>query len=78
MAIGARDWGFRLEDITVPVHVWHGDRDRNIPIAQGELQAELIPHATLHRCPGEAHAIYVDHMPEILATLTGAPAARRM
>ena len=56
MAIGDRDWGFRLEDITVPVHLWHGDRDRNIPIAQGELQAELIPNATLHSCPGEGHA----------------------
>jgi pimeloyl-ACP methyl ester carboxylesterase len=74
MAIGVRDWGFRLEDITVPVHLWHGDRDRNIPIAQGELQAELIPNATLHRCPGEAHATYVTHMREILETLTGAPA----
>jgi len=78
MAIGARDWGFRLEDITVPVHLWHGDRDRNIPIGQAELQAKLIPDATLHRCPGEAHGLYVDHMSEILETLTGAPGSRPM
>jgi len=75
MAIGVRDWGFRLEDITVSVHLWHGDRDRNIPIAQGELQARLIPNATMHRCPGEGHALYVDHMREILETLTASPAS---
>ncbi len=33
----------------------------------------LIPNATMHRCPGEAHALYVDHMREILETLTAAP-----
>src|SRR5437588_3078280 len=27
-ALFGRDWGFRLEDITVPVHLWHGDLDR--------------------------------------------------
>ncbi len=78
MAIGVRDWGFRLEDIAVPVHLWHGDRDRNIPIGQGRLQAALIPNATMHTCPGEGHALYVDHMREILETLTSAPDARRM
>ena len=26
----ASDWGFRLQDITRPVNVWHGDEDRNV------------------------------------------------
>jgi pimeloyl-ACP methyl ester carboxylesterase len=77
MAMGARDWGFGLEDITVPVHLWHGDLDRNIPIAHAELQASLIPNATLHRCPGEGHSLYVDHMREILETLMTAAPPRR-
>ncbi len=75
MALGIRNWGFRLEDITVPVHLWHGTLDRNIPIAHAELQAALIPNATLHEYPGEAHALWVDHIPEILETLTGASAS---
>jgi hypothetical protein len=28
-----RDWGFRLEDIAVPVQVWQGDADANVPVA---------------------------------------------
>ena len=63
----ASDWGFRLEDITVPVHIWQGNLDRNVPPAHGRLQADRIPGAVLHECPGEGHLLFVDHMPEILA-----------
>jgi pimeloyl-ACP methyl ester carboxylesterase len=35
MAVGIRDWDFELRDIDVPVHVWHGDLDRNIPLSHG-------------------------------------------
>ena len=47
----ASPWGFRLEDIVVPVHVWHGDEDHNVPLAHGRLQAERIPGARMHECP---------------------------
>jgi hypothetical protein len=39
MDLFARDWGFRLEDITVPVQVWQGDVDRNVLVAHAERQA---------------------------------------
>jgi pimeloyl-ACP methyl ester carboxylesterase len=65
----ARDWGFRLEDITPAVHVWHGDDDRNVPIAQGRLQAERIPGARLHECPGAGHLLALDRLEEILRTV---------
>jgi pimeloyl-ACP methyl ester carboxylesterase len=68
----ARDWGFRLEDIQVPVHVWHGDADRNVPFAHGQQQAERIPGAVFHECPGEAHLLVVDHLSEILRTVSTA------
>ncbi len=66
----ARDWGFRLEDIQVPAHVWHGDADRNVPYAHGQQQAERIPGAVFHACPGEGHLLVVDHLSEILRTVT--------
>lgn len=73
----ATDWGFRLEDITVPVHIWQGDLDRNVPPAHGRRQADRIPGAVLHECPGEGHLLYVDHMSEILGDIatrrTGRP-----
>jgi pimeloyl-ACP methyl ester carboxylesterase len=67
-----RDWGFRLQDIHVPVHVWHGDVDMNVPFAQGEFVARRIPGAEFHACPGEGHLLAVDHLGEILQTLAGA------
>ena len=70
MAIGIRDWGFHLEDIEVSVHIWHGELDRNIPISHAHRQADTIPGATLHACPGEGHWLLVDHMSEILLNVT--------
>jgi pimeloyl-ACP methyl ester carboxylesterase len=66
----ARGWGFRLEDITLPVHVWHGDDDRNVPISHGHLQAERIPGARMHDCPGEGHLLGLDRLEEILRTVS--------
>jgi pimeloyl-ACP methyl ester carboxylesterase len=66
----ASDWGFRLEDITTPVHIWHGDDDRNVPISHGRLQAERIPGARLHECPGQGHLLVLDHLEEILRTVS--------
>lgn len=69
-ALFAHQWGFRLEDITVPVHIWQGDLDRNVPLAHALLQAQLIPGAELHQCPGEGHMLFVDHLGEVLRVLT--------
>jgi len=65
----AHDWGFRLEDISVPVHIWQGDADRNVPVSHGRLQAQRIPGAQFHECIGEGHMLAVDHMEEILRTV---------
>ena len=66
-----RDWGFRLQDIEVPVHVWHGDADKNVPFGQGEFVAGRIPGAAFHPCLGEGHLLVVDHLGEILRTVAG-------
>lgn len=68
-----RDWGFRLADVAVPVHVWHGDLDKNVPYAHGEFMAERIPGAQFHACPGEGHLLVVDHLGEILRAVSAAP-----
>jgi pimeloyl-ACP methyl ester carboxylesterase len=69
-ALFAKDWGFRLEDIMVPVNIWHGDHDRNVPISHGRLQAKRIPGARLHECPGQGHMLVVDLLGEILRTMS--------
>jgi pimeloyl-ACP methyl ester carboxylesterase len=58
--IFTRDWGFRLEDIAVPVQVWQGDADANVPVAHAERQAAAIPGAVLHLVPGHGHLMFVD------------------
>jgi pimeloyl-ACP methyl ester carboxylesterase len=65
----ARDWGFRIEDITVPVQVWQGDVDVNVPVAHAERYAAAIPDAVLHLMPGEGHLMFVDHFEKILREL---------
>jgi len=66
------DWGFRLEDIRVPVHLWQGSVDRNVPAHHAELLARRIPNATLHRCDGEGHLLFLPRLAEILSTITTA------
>jgi pimeloyl-ACP methyl ester carboxylesterase len=70
-ALFARPWRFRLEDIAVPVHVFHGDLDVNVPLSQGRAQADRIPNAKLHLFPGEGHMLAFDHAREILALAVG-------
>jgi pimeloyl-ACP methyl ester carboxylesterase len=68
----ARDWGFRLHDVSVSCHLWHGDADRNVPIGHGRFMAQRIPGAVLHECPGEGHLLYVNHLEEVLQTVASA------
>ena len=68
----ARDWGFRLQDVAVPCHLWHGDADQNVLFGHGRFMAERIPGAVLNRCPGEGHLLYVDHLEEVLQTVASA------
>jgi pimeloyl-ACP methyl ester carboxylesterase len=41
----ARDWGFALDEIDVPVTVWHGRHDAMVPTAHGEWLVEHLPRA---------------------------------
>ncbi|MGV0633471.1 alpha/beta hydrolase [Mycolicibacillus trivialis] len=68
----AHDWGFRLAEVTVPVHWWHGDADHIIPYSHGEHVVERLPDARLYPMPGESHLGGLGRAEEILATLSGA------
>ncbi|HTO06979.1 MAG TPA: alpha/beta hydrolase [Myxococcota bacterium] len=70
-ALFASPWGFRLEDISIPVHVFHGDADVNVPVSHGRGQADRIPNAKLHLFPGEGHMLCFEHAREILAAAAG-------
>ena len=69
LALYSRPWGFRLEDIRAPVHVWHGEQDANHPVAMGRHLATVITDCQASFYPGEGHLHFIDRLPEILGAV---------
>ncbi|OBI41543.1 alpha/beta hydrolase [Mycobacterium kyorinense] len=69
VVVFARDWGFRLDQVKVPVHWWHGDRDHIVPFSHGQHVVDRLPDATLHPIPGESHLAGLGRAEEILRTM---------
>jgi pimeloyl-ACP methyl ester carboxylesterase len=64
------DWGFDLGSITVPVDIWQGGADRNVPSHHARLLHEAIPGSELHWFEDEGHFMVLDHFEEICKVLT--------
>lgn len=62
-------WGFRLEDIPIEVHLWHGEEDTSTPLAMAQYMASTIPNCTVTFVPREGHFLLFTHWRQILATL---------
>lgn len=60
--LSASDWGFPLEDVTYPVKIWHGAKDRNAPIEAIRYLAEKMPNSTLHEFKDDTHYTMGDHV----------------
>ncbi|GAB4585088.1 alpha/beta hydrolase [Nocardia sp. IFM 10818] len=69
-ALFARPWGFDPADITVPVHIWHGEDDANVPVADARRLADALPNHRLEIIPGTGHLLFVDHAAAILDSIT--------
>jgi pimeloyl-ACP methyl ester carboxylesterase len=65
----ARDWGFSLEAVAVPVAVWHGRHDVMVPTAHGEWLAEHIPGARNRILADEGHLSLVLRFGEVVDEL---------
>lgn len=66
-------WNFRLSDIILPVHFWHGKQDRNIPWTYAEKTASLIPNAITHWFDDEGHySLPYNQAPQIFAQVHAA------
>lgn len=64
-----RDWGFRLDEVKVPVRWWHGDKDHIVPFDHGRHAVSLLPDATMTVLPGESHLGGLGRAEEILRTM---------
>lgn len=65
----SRPWSFRPEDVPVPVHFWHGDLDRYVPLRVSEELAARVPGARLTVLEGGGHLIALSHYEQILSDL---------
>jgi pimeloyl-ACP methyl ester carboxylesterase len=69
VVVFAKDWGFRLDQVKVPVRWWHGDKDHIIPFAHGQHVVALLPDAELYTLPGESHLAGLGFAQDILDEL---------
>jgi pimeloyl-ACP methyl ester carboxylesterase len=68
--IHARPWGFRLEDVDVPVRLWHGKQDRAFSVEIAAEVAKRLPDCQARYIDNEGHySLPIRHVREILADL---------
>lgn len=51
----AKPWEIRLEEIHVPIHFWHSDRDESVPLSHVQYLTGCIPNAILNKVTGVGH-----------------------
>jgi pimeloyl-ACP methyl ester carboxylesterase len=68
--IYAQPWGFSLEEVRVPVRLWHGKRDRTFSFRLAEEIAVRLPNCEFHLVDGAGHfSLPIRQIQEILADL---------
>jgi pimeloyl-ACP methyl ester carboxylesterase len=69
----ARPWGFDLDAVKVPVLLWHGELDRNVPVTAGRYLAKTFPNCRATFYPKDAHlSVPLNHQEEIFGALAAA------
>ena len=69
----AHPWGFRLEEIQLPVTIWHGDTDASIALSMAKQIATAIPNCNLKVIPEEGHFLFFKYWEEILYDILTQP-----
>lgn len=66
----SREWDFNLQEVQLPVHLWHGQDDTVVPVAMGQYLAEQFSDCHTYYPEGEGHfSITVNYMEHALRTL---------
>jgi pimeloyl-ACP methyl ester carboxylesterase len=69
LCVLASDWGFRMEDIRIPVTFWYGENDINVPRSAAQGMAGAIPRSELKIIPEAGHYGLLSHWDTILSDL---------
>jgi pimeloyl-ACP methyl ester carboxylesterase len=64
-------WGFELGEVAVPVRMWYGELDRNVPIDAVRAMASQLNVASLEIIPGAGHLGWLIDEERVLRTLLG-------
>jgi len=68
--IYAQPWGFAIEDVRVPVRLWHGKEDRAFSVHLAEQVAKRVPNCKARFVDDAGHySLPIRHMREILKDL---------
>ena len=68
--IYAEPWGFRIEEVSVPVRLWHGRQDRAFSVHLAEKVAGRLSNCQARYVDGAGHySLPIRHMCEILEDL---------
>jgi pimeloyl-ACP methyl ester carboxylesterase len=71
--IYAEPWGFALEEVDVPVRLWHGKEDRAFSFRLAQEIAKRLPNCEARYVNGAGHySLPIRYMREILADLIAA------
>lgn len=63
-----KPWGFKLEEIDfTPIYLWHGEKDKGIPLAMAKHMSENLEGSILKTYPKEGHlSIIFNQIDDIL------------
>jgi pimeloyl-ACP methyl ester carboxylesterase len=74
--IYATPWGFPLEEVVVPVALWHGTKDRTFAPRLAENVAARLPNCEFHLIDNAGHySLPIRQIREILEDLAGGSSA---
>jgi pimeloyl-ACP methyl ester carboxylesterase len=67
--LSCRPWGFDPADIRVPVELWHGVRDRIVPVEHAWQLAAALPACRASFSPDDGHFFFRRRIEEIVGRL---------
>ncbi len=70
MQLVYKSWPFNIEDISVKVHLWHGEKDSTAPIPMAFYIKDKLDHAQLTSFKNDGHiSVLHNHISDILKCL---------
>jgi pimeloyl-ACP methyl ester carboxylesterase len=66
-----RPWGFDPAEVTVPTVLWHGARDRLVPVRHALRLAASLPACATRVEPHGGHFFFSDRVADIVASVVG-------